>query len=156
MSYNSTLQSNNADLQAILDSINELPEAGNGGAPNTIVAGDTPVLANMGVYSNNNTSLSATNLSLTIPKAGTYRFSWLLNGGDSAYSITVQGRLYQNGTAVGTLHSSSNQAGTLVTEDIACSAGDVMTVYLKRTSYFGTTYGGVCNLVASIDWDNGF
>ena len=29
--YNSTLQANNADLQAILNTINELPEAGNGG-----------------------------------------------------------------------------------------------------------------------------
>lgn len=32
MSYNSDLQSNNADLQAILDAVNELPEAGGGGA----------------------------------------------------------------------------------------------------------------------------
>lgn len=32
MSYNSELQSNNADLQAILDAVNELPEAGSGGS----------------------------------------------------------------------------------------------------------------------------
>lgn len=32
MSYNEELQSNNADLQAILDAVNELPEAGSGGS----------------------------------------------------------------------------------------------------------------------------
>ena len=31
MSYNEELQSNNADLQAILNAVNELPEAGSGG-----------------------------------------------------------------------------------------------------------------------------
>ena len=36
--YNSTLQSNNTDLQAILNIINELPEAGGGGLPEGITA----------------------------------------------------------------------------------------------------------------------
>lgn len=35
MSYNSELQSNNIDLQAILDAVNALPEAGNGGTNTT-------------------------------------------------------------------------------------------------------------------------
>lgn len=30
--YNTTLQSNNIDLQSILNTINELPDAGSGGA----------------------------------------------------------------------------------------------------------------------------
>lgn len=34
MSYNTELQSNNADLQAILDAVNALPEAGGGGGAN--------------------------------------------------------------------------------------------------------------------------
>ena len=36
--YNSTLQSNNTDLQAILNTINELPEASGVQAPNDSLA----------------------------------------------------------------------------------------------------------------------
>jgi hypothetical protein len=50
--YNLTLQSNNTNLQAILDSINELPEASDGGESNTEIE-DSIVNKTITSYSNN-------------------------------------------------------------------------------------------------------
>lgn len=41
MGFKTDLQSNNTDLQTILDAINELPEAGEGGSGGTDTSGDT-------------------------------------------------------------------------------------------------------------------
>lgn len=120
--------------------------------PSTITAGDTPVMCNPTfAKSSSSSALANTGISLTIPKAGTYRFKWYLAGG-SGY--TVYSRLYKNGTAVGTQKSTTNEA-MCPTEDLSCSAGDVIAIWTRGYSY-GGTWGSSGMLVACIDGDNGF
>ena len=134
---------------------------GGGGLPEVITAGDTPILADFSVntaYSSS--SLTNTGVSLTMPKAGTYRFRWMVHC--EYVNLTVQSRLYKNNTAAGTAHSfkspSSSSATTgfnkMESEDLACNAGDTITLYFKGASsgYLGN-YGGCGMLVACIDWD---
>ena len=128
--------------------------AGGGGLPAEIVAGDTPVLyATAGAYQGTGTRLANTGLSITIPIAGTYRIKWIMaGGGGSNYSIKSQ--IYKNGTAQGsTITTTSTQACNI---DLACAAGDVITLYFAGYSYYGTISGGCGGLCACIDWDNGF
>ena len=52
-----------------------------------------------GMFSVNNTSLTATGLKLTVAKSGTYNVSWM--GARNNSSNTFGSRLYKNGTAQG-------------------------------------------------------
>ena len=126
--------------------------AGDGGAglPDTIIAGDTPVLLNAGAYNATSTSLKNTGISLTIPKDGTYRFKWTMTGGDPSKTAIIS-PLYKNGTAVGT--QKSTNVSLACSEDLTCVAGDTVSIYFAGYSYFGRYFGGVGNLCACIDWD---
>ena len=125
-----------------------------GGAPSTITAGDTPVLMDGRVVTATSSSWEETAMAITIPKAGTYRFKWIM--GDSYSGYTRATRLYKNGVAAGTEHSASDHGDINCTDDIECAAGDVMTMYIKGYRNFGKYYGTAGNLVVCIDWDNGF
>lgn len=127
--------------------------AGEGGAglPDTIVAGDTPVLYNPNSYHATKTSLTSSGLSITVPKAGTYRFKWVVSGGSGDSTYTVKSRLYKNNTAVGTQRTSATT--TAYSEDITCNAGDTVTLYLAGFNFWGEMYGGGGGLCACIDWD---
>ena len=127
--------------------------AGGGGLPAEIVAGDTPVICNAGAYQGTGTRLANSGLSITVPMAGTYRIKWMMaGGGGSGYSIKSQ--IYKNGTAQGsTITTTSTQACSI---DLACAAGDVITLYFAGYNYYGTISGGCGGLCACIDWDNGF
>ena len=50
----------------------------------------------------------------------------------------------------------SDHGDVYCTDDIECAAGDVMTMYIKGYRNFGSYYGTAGNLVACIEWDNGF
>ena len=128
--------------------------AGGGGLPAEIVAGDTPVLMDGRVVTAISSSYNATAMTITIPKAGTYRFKWSMGGAYSGYTRAT--RLHKNGVAAGTEHSDSTQSDIYCTDDIECAAGDVMTMYVKGYNYWGKYYGTAGNLVACIEWDNGF
>ena len=133
--------------------------AGGGGAPSTIVAGDTPVAMNPIVCTASSTSaLTATNLTQTINKAGTYRVRFVVGGGDeSSTSYHAKAQLYKNGVAVGSSVSNDGTSSTcLVENDVECAAGDVLTAYLQGYKYWSYTLGYVTMMVASIDWDYGF
>lgn len=156
MSYNTDLQEINADLQAILDTINALPEAGGGGIdfPDTIVAGDTPVIMSS-TYSVmcTSSSLKATGMTITVPKDGTYRFRWYMAKlTDSGLSGTYASRLYKNGVAQGSSQSVSGDWGyKSCYVDVACAAGDKVEIYGQcRNVNYPLAVG---NLVACIDWD---
>lgn len=127
---------------------------GGGGLPAEIVAGDTPVMMDGRVVTATSSSWAETAMTITIPKAGTYRFKWIM--GDSYSGHTRATRLYKNGVAAGTEHSGNNHGDVYCTDDIECAAGDVMTMYIKGYRNYGNYYGTAGNLVACIDWDNGF
>lgn len=127
---------------------------GGGSLPDTIVAGDTPVLYNSASYQATKTSLTSSGISLTVPKDGTYRFKWMISGGSGDSAYPVKTRLYKNGTAVGTQKSTATTLSC--SEDITCVAGDTVTVYLAGYSFWSEMYGGCGGLCACIDWDNGF
>lgn len=125
-----------------------------GGLPAEIVAGDTPVICNAGAYQGTGTSLANTKLSITIPIAGTYRIKWIMAGGGGSSNYSIKSQIYKNGTAQGsTITTTSTQACSI---DLACAAGDVITLYFAGYSYWGTISGGCGGLCACIDWDNGF
>ena len=135
-------------MAALINSI----ETG-GGAPSTITAGDTPVMVVANVYNTTSTSSTNTGLSITVPLAGTYRFKWVMaGGGGSGYSVKSQ--LYQNGVAVGSQQMTTSSI--VCSLDLECAAGDAITVYVTGYSYWGTIYGTIGNLVACINWNNGF
>lgn len=120
------------------------------GLPDTIVAGDTPVFYNSNSYQATKTSLTSSGLSITVPKAGTYRFKWVVSGGNGKPSYTVQSRLYKNNTAVGTQRTSATT--TAYSEDITCNAGDTVTLYLAGFVVWGDIHGGCGGFCACIDW----
>lgn len=125
-----------------------------GGSPSTITAGDTPVMMDGRVVTATSSSWTETAMTITIPKAGTYRFKWIM--GDSYEGYMRATRLYKNGVAAGTEHSAREHGDIECTDDIECSAGDVMTMYIKGYQYWGKWYGTAGNLVVCIDWNNGF
>lgn len=130
--------------------------SGGGSIPTVITAGDTPVLANANwARATNSNSLSGTGISVTVTKAGTYRFKWGFGGGYKGQwgSYTVYSQLYRNGSAVGTQLSVTGT--TQASLDLACEAGDTVEIYLRGYNYSGL-YGDAGGLVACIDWDNGF
>ena len=130
-----------------------VPSSGGGGLPDTITAGDTPVLYNSASYHATGTSLTSSGLSITVPKAGSYRFKWVVSGGSGESTYTVKSRLYKNNTAVGTQRTSATT--TAYSEDITCNAGDTVTLYLAGFNFWGEIYGGGGGLCACIDWDIG-
>lgn len=123
-----------------------------GGLPSSIVAGDTPVLSSSKLaYTCTATSMTATGISVSITKAGTYRFKFSCGRTNTSGTWTTQ--LYKNGSAVsGATVTWSSYQGTC-TADIACSAGDTIEIYARSRS---TSYRNIVGqLVACIDWDNG-
>lgn len=125
---------------------------GGGGAPSTIVAGDTPVLSSDTLASTiNSTSMTNTGISVTIKKAGTYRFKF--GCGRTSTSGTWTTQLYKNGSAVsGATVTWSSYQGTCKA-DVTCAAGDVISIYGRsRSSTYRLIVG---QLVACIDWDTG-
>lgn len=130
---------------------------GGGGLPSPIVAGNTPVLGSWTGQKVSATTATETSLTLTITQAGTYRFripcltssSYSMGGSPTVY-------LYKNGA-----QAASNMVSTSVVSalsfDLACAAGDVITVYAAGVgSSYMTTAVTVLALIACVDWDNQF
>lgn len=83
------------------------------------------------------TSYTATDVTLTVAKAGTYKCSWI--GWRSTSSGTSGSRLYKNGSAVGSEHTSFTYTyGQFCQETLTLSAGDVLVVRARarNTSYY--------------------
>lgn len=140
--------------EGYIEAIDSIVGEGGSGLPDTIVAGDTPVLMSS-TYSVlcTSSSLSATGMTITVPKAGTYRFRWYMAKlTDSGLSGTYATRLYKNGTAQGTLQSVTGDFGyKSCSLDIECAAGDEIEIYGQcRGSNYPLAVG---NFVACIEWD---
>lgn len=91
----------------------------------------------------NQTAYTATNVTLTVSKAGTYKCYWSMDRNTT--SGTSGSRLYKNGTAVGTAHTSWTHNGASCQEELTLAKNDVLVVRARarNTSY----YCGVSNLV---------
>lgn len=123
-----------------------------GGVPNPVTAGDTPVLFNPAIAkATSSSALIATSVSLTVPRAGTWRFTYVTS---DCYQTAITSRLYKNGVAAGAQHAS--QYNAVWTDDIACAAGDTIIIWIKGGTQMGSTVGSAGRLAACIDWDNGF
>ena len=97
----------------------------------------------MGRYEVAQTAYTATDLSLKVTKAGTYKVYWSMDRNTT--SGTNGSRLYKGDTALGTAHTSWVHNGYSCEETLTFSVNDVITVRARSrsTSY----YVGVSNLV---------
>ena len=109
-----------------------------GGSVLTPTAGDYPVVGD-GSLGGGGSALTSTGVSVTIPVSGTYRFKWCAFRRNNSTSYTWSSRLYRTRsgqtTAIGT--ENSTWTSTYIQEnsqDIACNAGDVITVYVRGRS----------------------
>lgn len=139
---------------------------GGGGLPDVITAGDQPVLICAEAFVGTNTSkLSATGISLTVPRSGTYRFKWCTDNNISSSTgtpPTVYSRLYrkksgeQDYAPVGSQISVNGGHTQISSLDLNCDAGDTVQIYLQAASQSVVVatlkHGAVSNLVACIDW----
>lgn len=141
------------DLADLIDSI----ETG-GGATLVPTAGDYPVVGNGGL-GGGGSNLTSTGISVTIPVSGTYRFKWCAFRRNNSTSYSWSSRLYRtrNGstTAIGT--ENSTWTSTYIqtnSQDIACNAGDVITVYVRGRSNSYSWGGMLTACVAQKLWTN--
>lgn len=97
----------------------------------------------MGRYEVAATSYTATDLSIKVSKAGTYKCYWSMDRNTT--SGTNGSRLYKGSTALGTAHTTWTHNGASCEETLTFAVNDTITVRARSrsTSY----YVGVCNLV---------
>lgn len=129
-----------------------------GGATLTPTAGDYPVVGNGGLGSGGS-ALTSTGVSVTIPVTGTYRLKWCAFRRNNSTSYTWSSRLYRTRsgqtTAIGT--ENSTWTSTYIQEnsqDIACNAGDVITVYVRGRSNSYSWGGMLTACVSQKLWSN--
>lgn len=133
--------------------------SGGSGLPSTITAGDTPVASSWVTSKVTDSSNETdTGVSLTIKKAGTYRFKILASSSGNSYNgssyPTVY--LYKNGFSVESASINISSTLLLPSFDVACAVGDVIKVYAKASgSSWNSSSALIYGLVACINWDNG-
>lgn len=129
-----------------------------GGSTLVPTAGDYPVVGD-GNLGGGGSNLTSTGVSVTIPVTGTYRFKWCAFRRNNSTSYTWSSRLYRtrsgSTTAIGT--ENSTWTSTYIQEnsqDIACNAGDVITVYVRGRSNSYSWGGMLTACVAQKLWTN--
>ena len=146
-----------AKLDAYPDYVDAI-QTGGGGSTLTPTAGDYPVVGNGGL-GGGGSNLTSTGISVTIPVTGTYRFKWCAFRRNNSTSYTWSSRLYRTRsgqtTAIGT--ENSTWTSTYIqtnSQDIACNAGDVITVYVRGRSNSYSWGGMLTACVAQKLWTN--
>lgn len=99
----------------------------------------------------NKTSMTATTVTITVSKAGTYKCQWVAWSyatGTSSQNYSTQ--LYKNGSAVGSSHyayiySSSSVANFVVTETLTLAKNDVLVLRARTRS--GSNYYTTCGML---------
>lgn len=121
--------------------------------PTTITAGDTPVLCSSTLaYTCTATSMTNTGISITVPRAGTYRFKFSCGRTNTSGTWTAQ--LYKNGSAVSRATATWNQYQGTYNGTVTCNANDTIAIYARSR---GSSYRAIIGqLVACIEWDTGF
>lgn len=119
---------------------------------NAMPTGDVPtssgkeILVYSGYDETNSTSYAATDVSITVKKAGTYKLSW--TGLRNTTNGTSGSRLYVDETAAGSAHTSGwiRGYGQYCEETLTLSANATVTVYARSRS--ANYYMVVGNLIA--------
>lgn len=133
------------NLSNLATTISSITTSGSGTVL-TPTAGDYPVVGN-GSLGGGGSNLTSTGVSVTIPVTGTYRFKWCAFRRNNSSSYAWSSRLYRtrsgSTTAIGTENSTwTSTYRQTNSQDIACNAGDVITVYVRgRSSSY--SFGGM-------------
>lgn len=150
---NETTGKSDADLtvamQSLIDGYGQGGSSG-GGLPDTIIAGDTPIIAsNVMVKTIADSNITATGIKIVVPKTGTYRFKFACGRTNLTGDWTTQ--LYKNGVEIsGAVSTWSNYEGYCIA-DVSCDSGDEIEIYAQSR---GTNYRNIIGqLVACIDWN---
>lgn len=150
---NETTGKSDADLtvamQSLIDGYGQGGSSG-GGLPDTVIAGDTPIIAsNVIVKTINDSNMTATGIKIVVPKTGTYRFKFACGRTNLTGDWTTQ--LYKNGVAIsGAVSTWSSYEGYCIA-DVSCDSGDEIEIYAQSR---GTNYRNIIGqLVACIDWN---
>ena len=125
-------------------------------------AGDYPVVGNGGL-GGGGSSLTSTGISVTIPVTGTYRLKWVAVRRNNSTSYSWGSQLYRtrsgSTSAIGTENTTwpttyCNGYAQLNSIDLACEAGDVITVYVRGRSSSYSCGGMLTACVAQKLWTN--
>lgn len=143
---------------ALIDDYPDYVDAIQQGSTLTPTAGDYPVVGD-GNLGSGGSNLTSTGVSVTIPVTGTYRFKWCAFRRNNSTSYSWSSRLYRtrNGqtTAIGTENSTWTSTYLQTnSQDIACNAGDVITVYVRGRSSSYSWGGMLTACVAQKLWTN--
>lgn len=151
---NETTGKSDADLtvamQSLIDGYGQGGSSGGTGLPDTIIAGDTPIIAsNVMVKTIADSNITATGIKIVVPKTGAYRFKFACGRTNLTGDWTTQ--LYKNGSAIsGAVATWSNYEGYCIA-DISCDLGDEIEIYAQSR---GKNYRNIIGqLVACIDWN---
>ena len=132
--------------------INNIQSGSSGGTgfPDTIIAGDTPIIAsNVMVKTIASSKITATGIKIVVPKTGTYRLKFTCGRTNTTDDYTTQ--LYKNGVEIsGAVATWSNYEGYCIA-DVSCDSEDEIEIYAQSR---GANYRNIIGqLVACIDWN---
>lgn len=133
--------------------VNVSSTSGGTSIPSTITAGNTPVLSSSTMaHTCTSTSATATGISITVPRAGTYRFKFSCARTNTSGTWTAQ--LYKNGSAVSNATATWSSYQGSCSADVQCAANDKIEIYARSR---GSSYRLITGqLIACINWDTGF
>ena len=150
---NETTGKSDADLtvamQSLIDGYGHGVSSG-GGLPDTIIAGDTPIItSNVMAKTIADSNITATGIKIVVPKTGTYRFKFAC--GRTNITGDWKTQLYKNGSAIsGAVSTWSSYEGYCIA-DVSCDSGDEIEIYAQSR---GANYRNIIGqLVACIDWN---
>lgn len=104
------------------------------------------VQVNYLVASTTNTSYTASSVTITVAKAGTYEIHFAVWKSNNSTNST--GRVYLNGTALtSTITSRGNYGERHDISSQVLSKDDVLTIYVKSSSTSYTTYAGYLSII---------
>lgn len=147
-------------IDGFADLIGDIETGGGGGTVLVPTAGDYPVVVNADIGRATTTSLASTGISITIPVSGTYRLKWSATRTNSSTSYTWGTQLYRTRNNVTSAIGTENTSWTSTymqsnSIDVACEAGDVITIYAQaRSTSYIVSAGGLAACVAQKMWTN--
>ena len=146
---------NTYNIRNMAGAINNIQSGSSGGTglPDTIIAGDTPIIvSNVMVKTIGGSDITATGIKIVVPKTGAYRFKFACGRTNLTGDWTTQ--LYKNGVAIiGAVSTWSSYEGYCIA-DVPCTSGDEIGIYAKsRSANYYRNINIISQLVACIDWN---